>query len=291
MQYSEGVNVAGSARQIYLGQQLRDLRRSAGLSLDDVAERLERNRTTIGHWERGATRVSAQDLEALLTMYEVSEELAEQLRELRRDSHKRGWWHSYKLPSFVKPFLSFESEAVEVFNFELGTIPGLLQTEEYARATHESGRLELSDEELREWVEARIRRQARLDPGGGLTLHTVIAEEALRRVVGSPDLMVRQIEYLEEMSKKSSVNLRVLPFKHGSHVGIHGPIMVLRSSDPHHGEVAYSDTPLGGHIIDDSRDVAELSRLYSSLEAQALPHTASYRMLRTIARDHVSAKE
>ncbi|SFT66533.1 Helix-turn-helix domain-containing protein [Actinopolyspora lacussalsi subsp. righensis] len=283
--------MSSGARQIQLGRKLREIRNAVGLSLDGVAARLERSRATVGHWESGYSRISAQDLEGLFRLYDTSEEMQDQLRQLRRDSHKRGWWQSYKLPDYINPFLGFEYEAAEIFHFELGVVPGLLQTEEYAKAVHEAGRLELSDDELQGWVEARIQRQKRLESGGGLTLHAVIAEEALYRIVGSCDIMARQLEYLEEVSKRASVKLRILPYKNGAHVGMHGPIMVLRSSDPSHSDVAFSDTPLGGHIIDDPRDVSELSRLYSALESQALPLASSSKQLRNIAREHISSKE
>lgn len=280
--------MAGTARQVHLGRELKQLRHAAGLSLDEVAATLERSRSTVGHWERGHSRVSAQDLGALLRLYGAGEELADQLQQLRRESGQRGWWHSYKLPAYLTPFIGFEAEASEVFHFELGVIPGLLQTEGYARAVHEAGRLVLSDDELNEWVDARLKRQERLSPGGGLVLHTVVAEEAVRRVVGSPAVMAAQLEHLERIAKQPSVNLQVLPFEAGAHVGAHGPIMVLRFPDPGHADLAYSDTPLGGHVIDDLRDVAELARLFSDLQAQALPTGKSARLLSSIREAHAT---
>ncbi|GAA4887004.1 helix-turn-helix transcriptional regulator [Saccharopolyspora cebuensis] len=280
--------MAGTARQVHLGRKLKELRHAAGLSLEQVSEHVERSRSAVGHWERGFTRIGAQDLAAVLRLYETDEELTEQLQTLRRESGKRGWWHSYKLPPYMTPFIGFEAEASEVFHFELGIVPGLLQTESYARAVHESGRLVLSDEELREWVDARLKRQERLDKGGGLTLHAVIAEEAVRRVVGSPGVMAEQLEHLQRVCKKPSLKLQVLPFDAGAHVGAHGPITVLRFPDAGHGDVAFSDTPLGGHVIDDLRDVAELSRLFAELKAQALPERESVAMLSSIRDAHAT---
>lgn len=280
--------MAGTARQIHLGRQLRELRTNAGLSLDEAADHLEKSRATVGHWERGHSRVSAADLTVLLKLYKASEELTDQLQQLRRESGKRGWWNSYKLPTYLAPFVGFEDEAAEIFHFELGNVPGLLQTENYARAVHKVGRLKLSDEELQGWVDLRLKRQERLSHGGGLTLHAVVAEEALRRVVDNPAVMAEQIWYMEQAARQSSVRLQVLPFEAGAHVGTHGPITVLRFDDPHHGDVAFSDTPLGGHVIDDLRDVAELARLFSELQAQALPTRESKLLLGTIREEYAT---
>ncbi|MCA1191454.1 helix-turn-helix transcriptional regulator [Saccharopolyspora sp. 6V] len=275
--------MAGTARQVHLGRKLRELRDAAGLSLDEAAKHVERSRSTVGHWERAHSRVSAQDLAALLKLYGASEEMADQLQQLRRDSHQRGWWQSYKLPGYLEPFVGFEAEASEAFHFELGVIPGLLQTAEYARAVHEVGRLVLSEDELQRGIDVRLKRQERLQPGGGLTLHTVIAEEALRRTVGSREVMKEQLDQLLSAAGRPNVKLQLLPLDSGAHVASSGPITVLRFADPAHGDVAFSDTPLGGHVIDDLRDVAELSRLFSALQKQALPLRESKKLLSSIA--------
>lgn len=284
--------MAGTARQVHLGRKLKELRHAADMNLDDVAQKVGRSRATVGHWERGYSKVSQQDLAALLTLYQAGEELSDQLQQLRKESGQRGWWNSFKLPIYLAPFVGFEAEASEIFHFELGFVPGLLQTEGYAKSVHEVGRLQLSHEELQRGIDIRLRRQERLEPGGGLHLHTIIAEEALRRVVGSHAVMADQLGYLAKMAEEPTVNLRVLPFSSGAHVGAHGPITVLRFIDPSHGDVAFSDTPLGGHVIDDLRDVAELSRLFSELQSQALPEGDTITELRRIQLEHeASSKE
>lgn len=280
--------MAGTARQVHLGRELKKLRTAKGLSLDDVAAHLERSRSTVGHWESGHSRVGPNDLREVLKLYGASEELGEQLQQLRREAGKRGWWQSYKLPAHLAPFVGFEAEASEIFHFELGLVPGLLQTQSYAREVHEVGRLTLTNEQLQEWVEVRLKRQERIQPGRGLTLHAVLAEEALHRIVGSPSVMAEQLEHLVKASKLPTVNLRLLPFDAGVHVGMVGPITVLRFPDAGHADIAYSDTPLGGHVIDDLRDVAELSRLFASLESQALPAAESRKVLRRIGGDYAA---
>lgn len=114
----------------------------------------------------------------------------------------------------------------------------------------------------------------------------MVAEEALHRVVRSREVMAEQLRYLVEVSHRPSVNLQVLPFDAGVHVGAHGPIMVLRFADPTHSDVAFSDTALGGSVIDDFRDVAELARLFGYVEAQSLPPGESRKLLSNIAGAH-----
>lgn len=283
--------MAGTARQVHLGRQLRELRSRAGLSLEQAAAHVERVRATVGHWERGHARISARDLDALLTLYGAQEEISEHLRQLRRDCGQRGWWQSYKLPPYLEPFVGFEAEASEIFNFELGVVPGLLQTREYTWAVHEAGHLALSEPELEAWAEFRMQRQKRLD-GDDLTLHAVIAEEALHRVVGSRRVMAEQLRHLADSALRPNVKLQVLPLESGAHVGVSGPIVVLRFADPAHVDVAFSDTPLGGTVIDEIHFVAELSRLFGHLQRQALSITDSMRLLSTIAEDHmIKSKE
>lgn len=278
--------MAGTARQVHLGRQLRELRTQAALSLEEAATRIERSRATVGHWERGHAKVSARDLDALLQLYKAPGEMAEQLRQLRRESGQRGWWQSYKLPAYMMPFLGFEAEASEVFAFELGVIPGLLQTEPYARAVHEVGRLSLSGEEMQGWVDARLRRQERLSQNDGLSLHCVIAEEALHRNMLPDEQMSQQVTHLAAVAAWPNVSVQVLPLHAGAHVGMHGPFTVLRFADPTHADVAFRDDPLGGHLIDDPRDVPELTRLFSELQTQALPAKESARLLSSLSEAH-----
>jgi len=280
--------MAGTARQVHLGRQLRELRKAAGLSLKDAAARLGKSRASVGHWETGYYRPGQADLEALLELYGAVDEVAGHLLQLRKEAAHRGWWEGYKLPSYMSPFLGFEAEAAEKFHFELGVIPGLLQTADYAGAVSRVGRFRLPEEEHRSWVEARLRRQERLKPGGGLLLHTVVAEEALHRVVGSRAIMARQMEHLEKAATLSSVSFRVVPYEAGAHVAMVGPIIVLRFADGSADDVALAETPLGGHILDDVRDVAELTRLFAALQAQALPEEESLEVVRSIRDEHAA---
>ncbi|GAA4618773.1 DUF5753 domain-containing protein [Saccharopolyspora hordei] len=110
-------------------------------------------------------------------------------------------------------------------------------TEACARAVHEVGRLTLTEDGLQNWVDVRLERQDRLNAGGGLVLHTVIAEEARHRVVGSRAVMAEQLRQLVEIAQRPSVHIRVLPFDSGAHEGIHGPILVLRFPDPTQSDV------------------------------------------------------
>lgn len=256
------------------------------LSIREAAEQLGRSRATVGHWETGHARPSQQDLLGLLDLYDADEEMSSQLLQLRKEANQRGWWQSYKLPDKFAPFVGFEEEAEEKFHFEEGLIPGMLQTEAYTRKIHEVGRLSLPEEQTQEWVEVRLKRQDRLKPGGKLTLHAVIAEEALWRVVGTRQVMAEQLSHLQKMSKLTSVNLRILPFDAGAHVGMLGSIIVLRFPDANQDDIGYSETPLGGHIVDDLRDVAELSRMFERIQIQALPESDSLDMLATIREDH-----
>lgn len=114
----------------------------------------------------------------------------------------------------------------------------------------------------------------------------MIAEEALHRRMLSDEQMSQQLTHLAGVAAWPNVSVQVLPLHAGAHVGMHGPFTVLRFADPTHADVAFRDDPLGGHLIDDPRDVPELKRLFSELQTQALPAKESSRLLSSLSEAH-----
>lgn len=275
--------MASTARRRQLGGWLHRLRREAGASPGDAAARLGCSESKIRHWEAGRSRAKKIELEALLDFYGASAEVRQQLEEIRKDGAKRGWWASYRLPGWFAPYVGFETDAVEARNFELDLIPGLLQTETYAREVHRVGRHASDTEAAEKSVAARLERQRRLTAEPVLELRVVIAEEALRRIVGSEQVMTEQLKHVVALAQRPNVIVQVLPFNAGAHVSPHGPFVVLSFADPEDEDIGFSDTPLGGHVIDDPADVTALSYLFDELRSVALPAPDSVELLHSMA--------
>lgn len=265
-----------NARQLRLARLLREFREKAGVDQQQVAKYLGIHRSAIGHWEVARSRPSKEKLEQLLDAYGVDDEERLHVEQMRADSNKSGWWTLHKLPSTFEPYVGFEADAVEAFNFESGLVPGLLQTREYSRAVHRSARRPLSPLVVENHVDARARRQERLDEDDPLVLHVVIAEEAFLRVMGSERIMAEQVDHLIAMSKRDNIRVHLLPLNATGHTTLQCGFSILRF--PQHGDVAFVDTPLSGHIADAPEQTGELNRLFAQYQnaALAVPESRSY---------------
>lgn len=234
-----------------------------------------------------AKRGRRDTLDRLLDVYEVDEKTRSRIQQLRADSHKTGWWTLHSLPEWFTPYVGFEADAVEAFNFETTFVPGLLQTRDYARVVHETTRTPLDPDTVEDQVEARIRRQSRLSQKDPLILQAVVAEEALIRPMGTDSIMVEQLQYLLDLSNRGNIHLRVLPISAGGSGVMQWGFMVLRFND--HADIAFVDTPLSGSVIDAPQQTAELARTFSHLQSFSLSDTDSRSALTTLAAKYEQA--
>lgn len=264
-------------RRDQLGKALRELRDQAGISMDQAAAALDCSRTRIGHLETARNAISKPVLEALLRLYGVYDARFEELDQLRREGSRPGWWSTYRLPKWLQSYVGYETDAITIKFFGLELVPGLLQTETYARRLHAMGGL--SDEEIGRRVAARVQRQQRLTGPNPVSLSAVVSEGALQRLVADPLMAADQLRHLEASCRLSNVSLRVLPFSAGLHLSLSGSFTLLSF---HHGvclPVAYQEYAVGGHLVDEQDVVRELSGAYDQLEAQALAERESLRFI------------
>jgi transcriptional regulator with XRE-family HTH domain len=257
-------------RRRQLGAQLRRLREAAGLRMEDAAAVLDCARSRISHIETGRNAVRKPDLEVLLRLYGALDRL-ETLEELRREGTKRGWWATYRLPEWLQAYIGMEADAASVRGFELELVPGLLQSEAYARAVHIAGHHMTPTAEVERRVEARMQRQARLTAPDPLQLSVVVSEAALQRVLALPTEVANdQLERLATYAELPNVTLHVLPFSIGVHRSMSGSFTLL-SFDPEVApDIAYQEYAIGGHLVDDQGVVGLLCSLYDELRDQAL---------------------
>ena len=182
-------------------------------------------------------------------------------------------------PAFFAPVVPFEREAVRIHGWEPGAIPGLLQTEDYARSLIRVSRAMDSDTAIDRLVAARIERQAILSGDNPPTLWYVIDEAVLRRAVGDAAVMGAQLDRLVEAAGTPRIVIQVLPFT-ADHVGTDGPISVYEfAKNP---TVCYTECYAGGRIVEANAEVADLVMVMNLIRASALPPRESLELIRRI---------
>lgn len=263
-------------RRRQLGLALREVREQANLTMEALAGRLDLSRSAIGAFESGRNLPSQPVLETILRECGALEKF-DVLNELRKDARKPGWWSTYRLPQWLRAYVGYEDDALTAKAFSLELVPGLFQTEDYARQLHSLH--PLSDEEIERRVAARLQRQQRLTGPDPLTLAAVISEGALHRLFAEPDMAVAQLRHLASNAELSNVNLRVLPFSAGLHLSMSGSFTLLEFAPGVSSPIAYQEYAVGGHLVDDQDAVRELSGVYDQLQAQALDESRSLDMI------------
>ena len=217
-----------------LGSQLHRLRESRGITAEQAAEAIRGSHSKISRMEHGGVGFKERDVGDLLTLYGVtdSEERAALLN-LAREANTSGWWHAYSdiVPSWLEPYVGLEAAASVIRTYQIQLVPGLLQTEGYARALIRQGSA-ASEEEIAWRSELRASRQEILRRPDAPQLWVVVDEGALRRPVGGREIVREQLKYLIEMADHLAVTLQVLPFSAGAHSAMGGPFSILRFAEP-----------------------------------------------------------
>jgi transcriptional regulator with XRE-family HTH domain len=181
------------------------------------------------------------------------------------------------LPSYFAPVIDFEARAVRIHEWEMRVIPGLLQTEDYARSVISAGKPRATPEAVDRAVSLRLARQEILTRDESPMLWSVLHEGALRHMIGSPDVMREQLDKLIALARTPDVVMQVLPFTAGDHPGTDGPISVFDFADSP--PVAYTECNGGGMIIESPDGVAELVTTLNMIRAAAPPPRDSLALL------------
>ncbi len=243
---------------------------------------------TLVNWERGKTKISKSDLVCLLAEFRAPVDVRKGLEQLREESGQgAGRWVVYGLPDRFRPFVSFEEDAVAETTFQPVIIDGLLQTEDYARATHLTAHHVVASSAVDNRVAARMQRQQRLTGPLPLRFHMVITEAALRLEVGGPAVMIAQLEQLLAAASSENITIQVLPSITWQHVGIASNFTVLHFADPEvDPPLGYFDGPLGGYLISDLGDVASMVNIFDDLREPALDAADSTELVAAIMDEY-----
>ncbi|WP_127499573.1 DUF5753 domain-containing protein [Actinoplanes solisilvae] len=237
---------ATSTARLELGNELRRLRGARRGAA--VASALGWSESKLSRIETAHTGITEPDLDRLLTTYGVRVEDRDRLRELASRGRARAWWTPYRssVPDPYDEYVALEAEAVLISEWEPQVVPGLLQTDEYARAVIEVGADVGAAETIQRRLALRMARQAVLTRDPPPMLRIVLDEAVLHREVGGREVLRRQLARLVEASGRPGVELLVLPFSAGAHAGMTEPFMVLEFEAGTRAPVAHSEGLTGG---------------------------------------------
>lgn len=270
-----------------LGAQLRAYRESARMGIEQAASKLDREPSTISRRETGKITIRDSEIKRMLRLYGVTDrEAVAELLAMNAESKTAGWWDQYRgLPSKYSAFIEYEQTAVRALSFEPQLIPGLLQTREYAAETIRKGWPGATAEQIEEYVELRMQRQAVLTrTDRPLHLNTVVDEGVLWRQVGGPAAMKRQIAHLLELSELPNVRVQLSPFDRGAPVCL--GTFVLLDFDGAAETIVYCESSGGDLYVEDAGAVEGYRDRHDELVADALGRDDTADRLHQIMTNH-----
>ncbi|MDH6574575.1 helix-turn-helix transcriptional regulator [Kitasatospora sp. MAP5-34] len=258
----DGEVSAGSLAQ-YWGQLLKKHREAAGYSGAAFGRLIGYSAGAVSQFE-SATRVMKPETARACDELFKTDGLLEGLLEfiLKAD-----------LPTWFTSYVDHEGRASEIRTYEPQVIPGLLQTEEYARAVLEAGRLDSIDQPLA----MRMSRQRILEGEGAPYLWVILEQTAIEKQIGGPEVMRPQLERLIAEAKKPRIVIQIVPKTIGAHAGLDGPLTIL--SFPEGPDMGYVDGHASGQLIVKTADVARCARIYDLLRSTALSADSSIALL------------
>jgi len=271
-----------------LRTELRRLREEMDQTREQVASAMDWSLSKLIRIEAGTVSMSTTDLKALLDHYRVTPgDKRDELVKLAQLSKKRMWWSELKdrVPPQLLTYVGFEAEANRIRYYSTVFIPGMFQTEEYARAIFSASSLDARpDEAVDAWVRLRLERQRRLSEGSDPPkIHAVIDEAALHRAVGGPKAMAAQLHHLAELATNPDITIEVLPFAAGENPGMARTFMIFEFGTPAD-DVVYVDGGVEDVSIQDAPDkVSECKRILDRLSELSLDEVRSLELIREVA--------
>lgn len=276
----------------YLGGQLRQLRVAAGLKPTDVMEALQCSRSKVTKIERGQVGIREKELEALLELYGAEPGLRSGLIATGREARKRGWWAAEQLtssvPEFFRTFIGLEASAEEIWTYQSELVPGLLQTEAYTRAVILAVSPDLDVVEVERRLKVRKQRQARLIGLEPPRIVAVLNEGVIREVIGGPEVMREQLQFLLDIQQEIPVEVLVKPFSAGAHPVIGFNFVILRDHDQDEPNTVYVDGLTKADYLDaatDPQDLVIYCDAFERLRTVTLPTGESRTLIASVMAD------
>jgi transcriptional regulator with XRE-family HTH domain len=277
-----------------LGRYLRDLRGSAGLTVRAAARELERSEPTIWRIESGLVSVRSVEVKLMCQLYGASDDLTKALMALATETKAKGWWQTYGdvVPEWFDLFVGLEGAAIKMAEYEHSLVPGLFQSEGYARTIITADHPDENDAEIDRRVELRLGRQTILRrPIDPPLLRVALRESVLQSPVGGNAVMASQLDHLAEVSALPNVSLRVVPATAGYHPGIlTGSFTVLRFPPNGNGQdseppTIYQEMYTGALYLDKLLEVERFDAAFEAIWNASLDNAASRELIARTAED------
>lgn len=237
-----------------------------------MADMLGWSQSKVYKIEAAIVGAKPRDVVDLLDLYGVDELFErERLLDRARAAGEPGWWRKYRdvISTQYSEYIGLETEAYQVQTYQPQLIPGLFQTEAYARALAIGAYPDEPVERFERQVAVRLARQARLFEADPLRVWAVINEEVLGHLVGDLHIMREQVEWLLRLIELPNVNLQILQAHVGAHSGITGAFSVLSFGEPTDGDVVYVGCQAGELYLEDADDVRRCRLALDHLRTRA----------------------
>jgi transcriptional regulator with XRE-family HTH domain len=268
-------------RRRQLARTLRQLRVHAGLTIEAAAPRLDVSPSKLSRIENAHQGVDVHIVRSMLDLFDIGGDRWEEILQLTREASAKGWWRAYGLDD--RGYIPLEAEASTVREFAASSLPGLLQTPDYARELFETSLRPRSRETLERDVTVRMIRQERLTSAEQpLELLTVIEEGILYRLLGGRAVMRAQLAHLIAAAEISTVTVQILPTDVGGHPGLDGAFTVLSFEGLREPEMGYVEHPMGSMHIEKEEDVARARVVFDHLSSVALSPAESTALIERV---------
>ncbi|MFJ8035627.1 MULTISPECIES: helix-turn-helix domain-containing protein [Streptomyces] len=264
---------APTVGQVVLGKRLQELREASGLSREEAARVLRVASATVRRMEMAEVALKIPYVQVLLDAYGVAEDEAAAFVGLAEDANQPGWWQRFHdvLPDWFSLYVSLEGAARVIRSYEPHFVPGLLQTEAYARAVMEAGTIgQTVPETIERHVSLRMERQTLLERDDPPHLWVIMDETVLRRPVSvRPEVMRGQLDRLLEYAERDRVTLQLAEFASGPHPGTYAPFTLFRFAEPELPDMVFTEYLTGALYLDSRREVAAHLEVLDHMTARA----------------------
>ena len=277
-----------TVRRMQVGARLRSLRLAKGITREQAGYAIRGSDSKISRMELGRVAFKERDVTDLLKLYGIDDHAEHaRLLGLAREANTPGWWHAYGdvLATWFQNYLDLEQATELIRTYEIQFVPGLLQTDAYARAVITLGHGRAAEDEISRRAGLRMARQQLLTRPEPPRLWAVLDEAVLRRPIGGLEVLREQIEHLIEMTRMRNVRLQVMPFKSGGHAAAGGAFSILRFAHSDVPDVVYIEHLTSGLYLDKREDVDIYAAAMGRLFIEAEPPNRTPDILREVLRD------
>ncbi|WP_406724371.1 helix-turn-helix transcriptional regulator [Streptomyces sp. GD-15H] len=275
---------APTVGQVVLGRRLQELRETAGLTREEAARVLRVAPATVRRMEMAEVALKIPYVQILLTAYGVRQSEAATFIGLAEDANRPGWWQRFHdvLPDWFSLYVSLEGAARIIRSYEPHFVPGLLQTEDYARAVLEAGTIgNRGPEAVERHVSLRLERQRLLERPDPPHLWVIIEETVLRRPVSVDGRVMRdQFDKLLKWSERDRITVQVAEFADGPHPGTYAPFSLFRFAEPELPDMVFTEYLTGALYLDSRKEVSAHLEVLDHMVARAATTQHTQKLLR-----------